>query len=70
MLEKTHTTISRKMLTRKVSTKGNHFNNFNTKCDKTNKNPYVCNECPNKIQCKKPNISSMLMMQMTIITQL
>lgn len=24
------------------------FNNFNTKCDKTNKVPFACNRCHNK----------------------
>lgn len=53
MLGKPHTTISREILTRRVLVKGNHFNNFNTKCDKTDKAPFVCNGCPNKNKCKK-----------------
>lgn len=53
MLGKPHTTISREILTRRVLVKGNHFNNFNTKCEKTNKAPFVCNGCPNKNKCKK-----------------
>ena len=53
MLGKPHTTISREILTRRVLSKGNRFNNFNTKCDKTNKAPFVCNGCPNKNQCRK-----------------
>ena len=50
---KPHTTISREILTRRVLIKGNSFNNFNTKCEKTNKAPFVCNSCPNKNKCKK-----------------
>ena len=53
MLGKPHTTISREILTRRVLSKGNRFNNFNVKCDKTNKAPFVCNGCPNKNQCRK-----------------
>lgn len=53
MLGKPHTTISREILTRRVLSKGNRFNNFNTKCYKTNKAPFVCNGCPNKNQCRK-----------------
>ena len=50
---KPHSTISREILSRRVLSKGNHFNNFNTKCDKTKKAPFVCNGCPNKNKCKK-----------------
>ena len=50
---KSHTTISREILSRRVLIKGNHFNNFNTKCDKTEKAPFVCNYCPNKNKCRK-----------------
>lgn len=53
MLGKPRTTISREILARRVLSKGNRFNNFNTKCDKTNKVPFVCNGCPNKNQCRK-----------------
>ena len=53
LLGKPHTTISREILTRRVLIKGNPFNNFNTKCNKTNKAPFVCNACPNKNKCKK-----------------
>ena len=53
ILGKPHTTISREILTRRVLSKGNRFNNFNVKCDKTNKAPFVCNGCPNKNQCRK-----------------
>ena len=53
ILGKPHTTISREILTRRVLSKGNRFNNFNVKCDKTNKAPVVCNGCPNKNQCRK-----------------
>lgn len=53
ILGKSHTTISREILTRRVLSKGNRFNNFNVKCDKTNKAPFVCNGCPNKNQCRK-----------------
>ena len=53
MVGKPHTTISREILTRRVLVKGNHFNNFNTKCDKTDKAPFVCNGCPNKNKCRK-----------------
>ena len=50
---KPHTTISREILSRRILVKGNHFNNFCTKCDKTDKAPFVCNGCPNKNKCKK-----------------
>ena len=50
---KPHTTISREILNRRILVKGNHFNNFNTKCEKTDKAPFVCNGCPNKNKCKK-----------------
>ena len=53
MLGKPHTTISREILTRRVLVKGNRFNNFNTKCEKTGKAPFVCNGCPLKNKCKK-----------------
>lgn len=53
MLGKPHTTISREVLNRRILVKGNHFNNFNVKCDKTNKAPFVCNGCPNRNKCKK-----------------
>lgn len=29
------------------------FNNFNMKCEKINKAPFVCNACPNKSKCRK-----------------
>ena len=35
ILGKLHTTISREILTRRILVKGNSFNNFNTKCNKT-----------------------------------
>ena len=50
---KPHTTISREILSRRILVKGNHFNNFSTKCDKTDTAPFVCNGCPNKNKCKK-----------------
>jgi IS30 family transposase len=50
---KPHTTISREIISRRVLVKGNHFNNFNTKCNKTEKSPFVCNGCPNKSKCRK-----------------
>ena len=53
LLGKPHTTVSREILTRRVLIKGNPFNNFNTKCNKTDKAPFVCNACPNKNKCKK-----------------
>ena len=53
MMGKPHTTVSREIMTRRVLVKGNHFNNFNTKCNKTDKSPFVCNGCPNKNKCKK-----------------
>lgn len=53
MLGKPHTTVSREILTRRVLVRGNHFNNFNTKCDKTDKAPFVCNGCPNRNKCRK-----------------
>ena len=53
IIGKPHTTISREILSRRILIKGNHFNNFNVKCDKTQKAPFVCNGCPNKNKCKK-----------------
>ena len=53
MLGKPHTTISREILTGRILVKGNRFNNFNTKCTKTGKAPFVCNGCPLKNKCKK-----------------
>ena len=53
IISKPHTTISREIISRRVLIKGNHFNNFNTKCDKTDRAPFVCNGCPNKNKCKK-----------------
>ncbi len=50
---KPHTTVSREIISRRVLVKGNHFNNFNTKCDKTETAPFVCNACPNKNKCRK-----------------
>ena len=52
-LGKSHTTISRKIETRKIFQKGNAFNNFNVKCDKTLEAPFVCNACLNKNKCRK-----------------
>lgn len=60
IMGKPHTTISREILSRRILIKGNHFNNFNVKCDKTQKAPFVCNGCPNKNKCKKIAISTML----------
>lgn len=45
-------TISREVYNRREKEKGNHFNNFNKKCDKLNKAPFVCNGCPNGKKCK------------------
>ena len=53
MLGKPHTTVSREILTRRILVRGNPFNNFNTKCDKTDKVPFVCNGCPNRNKCRK-----------------
>ena len=53
MIGKPHSTISREILYRRVFSKGNSFNNFNTKCEKTAKAPFVCNGCPYKNKCKK-----------------
>ena len=53
MLGKPHTTISREVLARRVLVKGNRFNNFNTKCTKTDEAPFVCNACPLKNKCRK-----------------
>lgn len=52
-IDKPHSTISREILNRRVLVKGNRFNNFNVKCNLTNKAPFVCNGCPNKDNCKK-----------------
>ena len=53
MVGKPHTTISREILSRRVLSKGNRFNNFNTSCKNTDTAPFVCNGCPNKRNCKK-----------------
>lgn len=53
MIGKPHTTISKEILNRRILLKGNHFNNYNTKCNKTDKAPFVCNGCINKNKCKK-----------------
>ena len=68
LLGKPHTTVSREILTRRVFIKGTPFNNFNTKCNKTDNAPFVCNACPNKINGKRIVISIMLkMLRMTIV---
>ena len=56
LLGKPHTTVSREILTRRSLIKGNPFNNFNTKCNKTDKAPFVCNACPNKNKWKKESL--------------
>lgn len=53
IIGKPHTTISREILFRRVFVKGNRFNNFNTRCEKTEKAPFVCNSCPNRKGCRK-----------------
>lgn len=53
IIGKPHTTIFREILSRRILVKGNHFNNFNVKCDKTQKAPFVYNGCPNKNKCEK-----------------
>lgn len=53
MIGKPHTTISREILSRRVLSKGNRFNNFNTSCEKVDNAPFVCNGCPKKRNCKK-----------------
>ena len=53
IIGKPHTTISREILSRRILIKRNHFNNFNVKCDKTKKAPFVCNGCPNKNKCRE-----------------
>ena len=53
MINKSHSTISREILTRRVLVKGNHFNSMNLRCNKTSKAPFVCNACDNKSKCKK-----------------
>lgn len=45
-------TISREVFNRREIEKGNHFNNFNKKCEKLNTAPFVCNGCPNRKKCK------------------
>ena len=50
---KPHTTISREILSRRILVKGNHFNSFGTKCEKTDNAPFVCNGCLNKNKCRK-----------------
>ena len=68
IIGKPHTTISREILSSRILIKGNHFNNFNVKCDKNQKAPFVCNGCPNKNKCKKTAIFIMQKMPtMTIV---
>lgn len=50
---KSHTTISREVLKRRVLIKGNTFNMPNMKCEKLIKAPFVCNGCPNVSKCRK-----------------
>ena len=38
---KSHTTISREVLARRILVKGNSFNALNMKCNKTEKAPFV-----------------------------
>ena len=45
-------TISREVYNRREKEKGNHFNNFNKKCEILNKASFVCNGCPNRKKCK------------------
>lgn len=45
-------TISREVFNRREKERGNHFNNFNKKCDKLNNAPFVCNGCQNRKKCK------------------
>lgn len=45
-------TISREVYNRREKEKGNHFNNFNKKCEKLNRAPFVCNGCQNRKKCK------------------
>lgn len=52
-VDKSHTTISNEVKNRRVLVRGNSFNNFNTKCEKTDEAPFVCNACPNKNKCRK-----------------
>lgn len=45
-------TISREVFNRREKEKENHFNNFNKRCEKLEKAPFVCNGCPNRKKCK------------------
>lgn len=51
-IKKGVSTISREVFNRREIEKGNHFNNFNKKCEKINIAPFVCNGCPNRKKCK------------------
>ena len=53
IINKSHTTISREVLSRRMLSKGNRFNNFNTICKTTDNAPFVCNGCNKKHNCKK-----------------
>ena len=44
MIGKPHTTISREILSRRVLSKSNWFNNFNTSCKNTDTAPFICND--------------------------
>ena len=50
---KTHTTISREIISRRVMVKGNPFNATIMRCNKTEKAPFVCNGCPMQKKCRK-----------------
>lgn len=70
MLGKPHTTVSREILTRRVLVRGNHFNNFNTKCDKTDKAPLYVMDVLIEINVERIVISIMLKMLIMIIVKL
>mgnify|MGYP004586488067 FL=1 len=53
IINKSHTTISREVLSIKILSKGNRFNYFNTICKTTDNAPFVCNGCNKKYNCKK-----------------
>lgn len=51
-INKSVATISREIQYRRYKEKGNSFNRLNSKCNKLDKAPFVCNACPNRKKCR------------------
>lgn len=50
-VDSTSSTVSREIKNRRITGKGDF-----KECDKTNRFPYVCNDCELKTRCRKRNI--------------